>query len=102
MSKIDDDHYSITRAVPLGKNNFFFSVGMNFIKSQDYKKCRLENPIEKEILFWGDTRINLFISNLNQINAFGPTCTMKEPLKSKPRMPKLEYIPPPTEMERII
>ena len=93
--------YVVTRAVPPGERNFFFSVGMNFMKSQDYLKKKLPENIEKEINFWESTKIHLQITNLNLSDAHGLVCNMKDPFKTKPRTPKLSYIPPPVEMEKI-
>lgn len=97
----EKDYYTITRVVPPGKVNFFFSVNLNFVKSQDFRIKKLPAPIEKNIYFWGDINVRLFISNLNQIDAQGFICNSKDPFRTEPRTPKLEYVPPPTEMEKI-
>lgn len=97
----EKDHYTITRVVPPGKVNFFFSVDMSFVKSPDFIIQKLQSPVEKDIIFWGNIKVMLFISNLNQIEAQGIVCSNKNVFQTEPRTPKLEYIPPPTEMEKI-
>lgn len=96
----ENNYYTITRVVPPGKLNFFFSVDMCFAKSSDYKVKQVK-AIEKEIVFWGDSKVDFCVNSLNQIDVTGNVCLIKEPFGTKPRTPKLVYNTPPTEMEKI-
>ena len=93
--------YSVTRVVPCGKVRFFFSVNLVIIKSKDFKIAKLPLPIEKEIVFWNSVKVTIFITNVNQLETNGKAYNIRDLFKIVPRMPKLTFKPPKSDLEKI-
>jgi hypothetical protein len=101
MIRNQNGKYSVTRVVPAGKVRFFFSVNLVIVKAKDFGVVKLGIPVEKEIVFWNAVKINLFITNVNQMEVTGPCYNMRDQFKTLPRMPKLIFKPPKTDLEKI-
>lgn len=101
MVKQFDGTYKITRAVPAGDVNFFYSHNGSPMKSKKHKVIQLEKPIQRDIEFWPGYRDIIKMHSINHMTANGHICHKSDQFDVRPRIPGLLYTPPEQELERI-
>ena len=93
MIKQKDGSFLLTRVIPPERIRFFFSNKSGTMRSEEFKTHGLINPMR---LSYGRR-----VSMINSCHFQGEVCKIKEPFRSKPRIPSEVYEASKAEYERI-
>jgi hypothetical protein len=86
--------FKITRAVPPGPLQFFFSHPTDATVSLSYPQHHPKRPLELSVRFWEGLTKTMTIETINLISASGPVCELGNPFDTQPRTPPFPYLPP--------
>lgn len=94
LMKNGKGEYSISRVVPPGEANFFFSKSSYPMRSKEYDFKELKNPIQKEVHYSSEYAAPVIMHIINKIIVTGKTCDYRLPFMTVPRKPRFFFAPP--------